>query len=360
MSLQDFKCPNCGGAISYSPGTQHLSCPYCGSVIDVQAMAASAAELAREQPSEEISWGLSGAEWGAGEQDGLSVYTCKSCAGEIVGDATLGATTCPFCGNPVVMTSRFSGTLKPDVVIPFKVRKEQALAALKQHYQKKILLPKVFKDENHLDEVKGVYVPFWLFDADADAHIVYDATTVRTWSDSNYIYTETSYYEIVRDGSIGFSLLPVDGSKAVDNTMMESIEPYHYNELTGFNTPYLAGYFANKYDVTAEESVGRANTRFKNSTSAAFRETVSSLYATVRERYSNIYLKNGGIKYGLMPVWFLSTSWNGANYLFAMNGQTGKFVGDLPMDKKAFGKWFFLLFIIPFAVLMLLFLLAMN
>ena len=353
MSLQEFKCPNCGGAITFSPGAQGLVCPYCGTEMDVQALAASEAELARAQASEAIDWGYSGTEWGAGEQDGLSVYTCSSCAGEIVGDETLGATSCPFCGNPVVMTSKFSGTLRPDMIIPFKLSKAQAIEALKNHYNKKVLLPKVFKDENHLDEVKGVYVPFWLFDADADAHIVYDATTVRTWSDSSYTYTETSFYEVIRDGDIGFEKLPVDGSEAVDNTLMESIEPFAYGDAVGFNTPYLAGYFANKYDVTAEACIPRANERFKNQTAAAFRETVKG-YTTVTPRNTSINLKSGKVNYALMPVWFLATSWKGVNYAFAMNGQTGKFVGNLPMDKNKAVGVFLLSFLITFFVVALL------
>jgi hypothetical protein len=159
----------------------------------------------------------------------------------------------------------------------------------------------------------------------------------------------------MRSGNIGFNHLPVDGSQAVDNVLMESIEPFAFEEAVGFSTPYLAGYFANKYDVSAEDSVGRANERFKNSTAEAFRETVTG-YSTVTPKYTNIRLNSGRVRYGLMPVWFLATSWEGGNYLFAMNGQTGKFVGNLPMDKKKFRLWFLLLLVIPFAALLLLFL----
>ena len=359
MSLQDFKCPNCNGAVTFDAAAQSLICPYCGAELDVQSLAAAEAELAQEQESEAIDWGFQGTEWAEGEQNGLFVYTCQSCAGEIVGDQTLGATSCPFCGNPVVMTSMFSGTLKPDAVIPFKVVREQALDALKNHYKKKVLLPKVFKDENHLDEIKGVYVPFWLFDADADAHIRYDATTVRSWSDTNYNYTETCHYDVIREGNIGFNHLPVDGSEAVDDVLMESVEPFAFNEAVAFSTPYLSGYFANKYDVNAEDSIERANERFKNTTAAAFRETVGA-YSTVTPKYTNIKLKGGRITYALMPVWFLATSWNGENFLFAMNGQTGKLVGNLPVDKKKAGLLFLMMFSIPFVVLLLLFLLGFG
>ena len=109
------------------------------------------------------------AQWQEGEADGLRSYVCKSCGGEIVGDENTAATSCPFCGNPVVMMGQFSGALKPDLVIPFKLDKKAAKEGLKKHLTGKRFLPKIFKDQNHIDEIKGIYVPFWLFDTDVDA-----------------------------------------------------------------------------------------------------------------------------------------------------------------------------------------------
>ena len=337
MSLQEFKCPHCGGPVSFDPGAQELACPFCESVINIAAF--QDADDGQVQEQVNVEWGYSGDGWQDGEQDGLLVYSCRSCAGEIVGDETLGATTCPFCGNPVVMTAQFSGTLRPNLVIPFKLGKDEALKALQKHYLGKKLLPKVFKNANHLDEVKGVYVPFWLFDAKADAQIEYNATKLRAWSDSRYDYKETSTYRVARGGGIGFASVPVDGSKAIDDTMMESIEPFNLNDGVDFQTAYLAGYFANKYDVDAEASMPRANDRIRSSTETAFAATVTG-YTTVSPSRSTIRLNDSNVRYALLPVWLLSTSWKGQNFLFAMNGQTGKFAGDLPVDKQAARKWF--------------------
>ena len=204
----------------------------------------------------------------------------------------------------------------------------------------KRLLPKIFKDENHIDEVKGVYVPFWLFDAEADADIRYKATKIRSWSDSNYDYTETSYYAVHRSGSLSFENIPVDGSEKMADDLMESLEPFDFSEAVDFQTAYLAGYLADKYDVDAEKSAGRANDRVRKTTEDAFRETVRG-YATVTREAGSIRLNNSKVKYALFPVWILNTTWNGQQYLFAMNGQSGKMVGDLPLDKGAYRKWLF-------------------
>lgn len=339
-TLQQYKCPCCDGAITFDTEVQKMKCPYCDTEFEMETLKAYDDSL-NTDTADDMNWDTAaGTEWQEGETDGLRVYVCQSCGGEVVGDETLGATNCPFCGNAVVMMGQFTGALKPDYVIPFKHDKKAAVAALKKHYGGKRLLPKVFAQQNHLDEVKGVYVPVWLFDADADANIRYKATRLRHWSDSNYNYTETSFYSVLRSGSIGFERVPVDGSTKMDDTLMESIEPYDFDEAVDFQTAYLAGYLADKYDVDSEQSVVRANQRIKKSTEDAFAATVQG-YHVVEPVHSGISLNNGVAKYALYPVWLLNTSWNGQKYSFAMNGQTGKFVGDLPLDKKAYRKWLF-------------------
>lgn len=336
--LQEYKCPCCGGAIEFDSTAQKMKCPYCSTEFDVETLQGYDDVLKTEQP-DDVQWETTaGGQWQHGETENLHSYVCKSCGGEIVGDETTAATACPFCGNPVVMMGQFAGTLRPDYVIPFKLDKKAAKAALLKHYGKKRLLPGVFKDQNHIDEVKGVYVPFWMFDANADAHVRYKATKVRSWSDSNYNYTETSHYAVIRGGNIGFERVPVNGSTKMADDLMESIEPFDFSDAVNFQTAYLAGYVADKYDVDAQQSIDRANQRIKHSAEGAFLSTVQG-YATVLPENSNIRISGGTAKYALLPVWLLNTTWKGQKYTFAMNGQTGKLVGDLPIDKAAATKW---------------------
>lgn len=336
--LQQYKCPCCDGSIEFSAGAQRMKCPYCDTEFDMETLLAYDAELSQET-ADDMSWDTAaGGEWTAGETEALRVYVCQSCAGEIIADQHTGATACPYCGSPVVMMGQFAGDLKPDYVIPFKLDKAAAMEALKKHTSGKRLLPKVFSDENHIREVKGVYVPVWLFDADAQADLKWKATRIRSWSDVNYIYTETRHYSVTRSGSMGFRAVPVDGSTKMDDTLMESIEPFDMSQAVDFQTAYLSGYLADKYDVSSEQSVERANERIRRSTQEAFDATVQG-YSTLVPIHNHIQLQNGVAKYALYPVWLLTTEWSGQTYTFAMNGQTGKFVGDLPVDKQAYWKW---------------------
>ena len=258
-------------------------------------------------------------------------YKCPNCNASLEFDSASQKMKCPYCGNNVVLSGRLSGVLKPDYVIPFKFDKKAAKDKLKQYVESKKFAPNTFKSENRLDEIKGLYVPFWLFDSDVDAAVKYSATRVRTWSDSKYEYTETSYFDVFRDGEMSFENIPVDGSSKMPDDLMESIEPFKFDEAVDFQTAYLSGYLADKYDVTSQESVERANTRIKKSTEAAFAATVRG-YDSVHCESSAVKLKGGKAQYALYPVWLLNTDWNGKKYTFAMNGQTGKLVGNLPAD----------------------------
>lgn len=337
--LLQYKCPACGGAIEFNSGTQKMQCPFCDSELDMSALLENDSVLSRDNESE-MEWKTTpSAEWQPGETDDMRVYVCQSCGGEVIGDETLAATQCPYCGNNVVMSGQFKGDLRPDYVIPFKLSKEEAIAGLKRHFEGKKLLPKVFKDENHIDEIKGMY---WLFDTDVDANIRYKATRTNVWSDSQFNYTATSFFAVSRAGNISFERVPVDGSSKFQDELMESIEPYDFKDAVDFQTAYLAGYLADRYDVTSEDSISRANERIKVSTEEAFRDTVNG-YASVIPERTDIRLSNGQCKYALYPVWILNTTWEGNSYIFAMNGQTGKFVGDLPCDKKAYWKYFWII-----------------
>ena len=316
-----------------------MKCPYCDTEFEMETLEAYDREL-KEESSDDMTWDTAaGGEWTEGEKEGLRVYVCGTCAGEIIADEHTGATACPYCGNPVVMMGQFAGDLKPDLVIPFKLDKKAAVEALKRHYKGKLLLPKVFSQENHIQEIKGVYVPVWLFDTEAQANMRWKATRVRSWSDSDYIYTETQHYSVTRGGTIAFDHVPVDGSTKMDDALMESIEPFDFSQAVDFRTAYLSGFLADRYDVGSEQRVARANDRIRTSTEQAFASTVGG-YTTLIPVCNHVQLKNGRAKYALYPVWLLNTTWKGKNYHFAMNGQTGRFVGDLPMDKSALTRWF--------------------
>lgn len=344
--ITNYQCPACMGPLHFVGESGRLECDYCGSnfnVAEIEALykekeqkAAKAAEDTENAPETKdgSEWDVSGLneDWGA-DAEGMRTYSCPSCGAELLCEATTAATSCPYCGNPTVVPGQFSGILKPDYVLPFKLSKEDAIKALKKHYLKKPLLPTTFSKANHLEEIKGVYVPFWLYDGEASGSAQFHATQVHTYTSGDYEITETSHYDVRRAGSLGFEKIPVDASSKMPDDYMDSIEPYDYSDLKPFSTAYLPGFLADKYDVSVEDSRERADKRCVGSLSCALKGTVSG-YTTCNETSRNIHLKRGKVHYALLPVWLLNTKWEGKDFLFAMNGQTGKLVGNLPVSTK--------------------------
>lgn len=346
--VMEYKCPACGGAMEFDSKSQKMKCPYCDTEMDISEF---------EEQKDNTFQKEENAGWTDEEISGMKVYVCESCGGEIVAEETTGASTCPFCGNRIVVKGQFADELKPDLIIPFQLDKKEAKARYRKHLEGKKFLPKVFKSENHIDEIKGLYVPFWLFDADVQGYGSYSAQKIRVWTTGDTEHTETKYYHVERAGNISFQHIPADASKKMDDTLMESIEPYNAEEAVPFQTAYLAGYMADRYDVDMEERFKRAAERIKASTEEALRDTVKG-YQAVTTSGGNVDIKNTKYKYAMYPVWILNTTWKGEKYIFAMNGQTGKMVGNLPVDKKAFWKYVMLRWIpcgmISFVLLMIL------
>ena len=345
--VTNYQCPTCTGPLHFEASTNRLECAYCSSVFSVEeiearyskkdekaAQASATAEMKAKAEAEQAAaegWDASSmSNWG--HDEGVKAYNCPSYGAELICDEMTAATACPYCDNPTIVPSKLQGVLKPDFVVPFKLKKEDAIAALKEHYKGRPFLPKVFKDDNHLDEIKGIYVPFWLFDGEAEGSAAYDATTSRSYESGEYLITETSHYDIYREGSVAFSRIPVDASTKMDNDYMDSIEPYDYGEMVPFSTGYLPGFYADKYDETVEDCSGRADARAEATLVESLRASVQG-YEMVSQKSIFVNLKRGEVKYALLPVWLLNTSWKGEKYVFAMNGQTGKFVGHLPTDK---------------------------
>ncbi|MBQ3150900.1 MAG: hypothetical protein IJB86_06610 [Clostridia bacterium] len=338
MDLLTYKCPGCAGAITFDSASQTFRCESCGTTFTEEQLDASViGNNPVGQSAESYNWSENMPDENLTD---VTSYVCESCGAEIVTDDTTVASECPYCNNPIIITDKVSGGIKPHYIIPFKIQKEQAIEALNNFYKGKVLLPKEFKDKNRIKEIKGVYVPFWLFDCDIGADMVYNATKVRHWSDSQANYTETSHYKVIRSGNMTFEKIPVDGLQKMDDSYMDAIEPFNYSEMIPFNSAYLSGYVADRFDVDLEQSTPRANERIYNTATEAIRATVHG-YTTVTPSSKKIGIIKGNAKYALFPVWLLNTKYNDKMYTFAMNGQTGKLVGELPVDKKKRNRLFF-------------------
>lgn len=341
--VTNYQCPSCTGPLQFGSSSGRLECAYCGTAFEVAVIEQmyagkeQAAAAAGAQPQWDLA--MAGAEWNEEEAAHMRAYSCPSCGAQLICDDTTAATSCPYCNNPTVVPGQFSGMLRPDYVVPFCMDKEAAKAALRRHYKGKMLLPKSFSADNRVEEIKGIYVPFWLFSGACDADIRYRGTLNHSHTEGNQRVTVTEHYHVARSGSVRFERVPVDGSTKMPDAHMDAIEPYDYSALVPFSSAYLPGFLADRYDVAADTCCGRADERFRASARSALAATVTG-YTSVTPESEAIAIQNGAVKYALLPVWMLNTRWRGKDFLFAMNGQTGKLIGDLPVDWRKFFAWF--------------------
>ena len=228
---------------------------------------------------------------------------------------------------------------KPDYIIPFKLSKEDAIAALKNHYKKKPLLPKIFSAQNHIEEIQGVYVPFWLFNGSADADIRYNCTRSMTHREGDYDVTDTQHFMVRRAGTVKFEKIPVDASSKMPDENMDSIEPFDYKQLTSFDMAYLTGYLADKYDVPSENGEPRVRQRVDAAMDDRLQSTFTG-YSSVVPTSRQLNIKHNKARYVFFPVWILNTKYKDKIYTFAMNGQTGKMTGAFPICPKKTAAWF--------------------
>lgn len=334
----EYKCPCCNAGLKFDGIGQKLQCEYCENTFDIDTVIAFNDEQSRQE--ETFQWEETKAqEWNAQDQETIRAFQCPACGGEIVTDENTAASFCPFCDNPTILPSRLSGSLKPDAVIPFQKNKEDAKNAFLSLCKGKPLLPKGFTAEQRLERITGIYVPFWLYDCDSDFSGTYKATRIHRWSDSRYHYTKTDHFLLRRNAQASFTGIPMDGSSKMEDSFMESIEPYDYTQIEDFNMAYLSGYFADKYDIPSQSGEDRIRQRVEET----FRDKLQSTllgYATAIPTSKQVNVKHSKARYVLLPVWMLNTKYNGKIYTFAMNGQTGKMTGAFPICPKRTGLWF--------------------
>lgn len=349
MSVITYTCPHCGGNLKFDPETQKSKCEFCLSTFTEEELEASAAKKLHSEPVEEIIEDASDYQTDAPEDAHLLSYTCPSCGAQIVTEETTSATICYYCHNPVVLSKQVSGAFKPSKVIPFKYSSDQAVEAFLAWCKKHWFLPKDFSSPSQLEKISGLYVPYWLVDCSVVGQLSATGTNISSWRSGNYRYTKTDKYGVYREAEMNFEYIPHDASKKAEDAIMDSIGPFHFDDLVDFSTSYLSGFLAAKYDVEKEEVYPIIKQRIENGTNTTLRSSIGP-YTHVIVNRVNVNFKKTRFHYTLMPVWILTYLYKGKTYIFAMNGQTGKVYGSIPLCRSKLAGFCALIFVIIFIV----------
>ncbi len=317
-----YKCPNCNGALEFNPLTEQLECSHCGNGYSIQQIENDSPNKGSKNRQKRETDKIQSKE---PETMECQIYTCTSCGGELmVSDAEV-STYCAYCGQPTIVFSRISNELKPDNIIPFKISKEQAVEGIRERLKKGFFVPREIKNFE-VEKVRGIYVPYWLYNIHYyDKQIVAATNKKSSLAGPFYIYEAEAEYNKVL----------LDASKQLNDETSMKLEPYDLRLLKEFKPAYMSGFYADRADQKGDEHKRRAALRVKTMFDEEAREDVSfsiGPFGYIVKSEPRFQIKNE--KYALLPAWFLTFRYKNEPYTMLVNGQTGKIVGSVPLDKK--------------------------
>ncbi|WP_165003004.1 MULTISPECIES: TFIIB-type zinc ribbon-containing protein [unclassified Enterococcus] len=401
MDVLTHKCPNCGGPLTFDPKDQKFHCEYCLNIYTEEEVSlyeqqqkeargvsdqesketnettkttepttnqeddftfTAEEQLAEMDEAERKAFDEAGgfsdtADETVGKEAAMDLFLCPNCGAEIVTDATTAATYCYYCHNPVVLSGRLSGEFLPNKVLPFAIEKEEAVEKFLAWTKKKWFVPKAFFNKDQIDKLTGVYFPYWATDAQVEGALQANGTVIRIWRVGDIEYTETKQYAVSREGNLSFKELVKNAlSKNTQQKMVEGVQPFPLNKAIDFKSQYLAGFQAEKRDIEYEAIKSQVQAELRDYSEKLLKDTANG-YTTLTGVRTSADITSETNEYVLLPVWLVTYRSNDSSkkvYYYAMNGQTGKVSGVLPISHKKLGLTAFGIF----AVLAILFMIG--
>ncbi len=328
MDVVQLKCPNCGASLTFNPTTQKHFCEYCLSDFTQEELD-KVREIEQNEPAN--TYTVPSHQEQEEFNSHTNLYTCDNCGAEIISDENTAATFCFYCHSPVALKGRLTGQCRPELIIPFKYTREQALLEYKKWCGKKWFLPSDFTSANQLEKITGLYVPYWLADCTANAVMSGEAYISHSYRQGDYRITHTKVFHVDRAATLEYMGVPADASKKLDDRLMDSVEPFNYSEFKPFAMSYLSGFYADKYDVSKAEVLPRIRTRIEQGAQDLLMNDIHG-YTSVAPTFRRTQIIRTNWHYTMLPVWFMTYKYRGKSYFFGMNGQTGKMTGITPVS----------------------------
>ncbi|MBR3248108.1 MAG: hypothetical protein IKG03_06920 [Clostridiales bacterium] len=299
-------CSNCAGKLIFNPATQRLECATCGSSFRPEDVEDKNADLQSKYYD-------------------TRVYVCSHCGAEVITSDTESSTFCVYCGNPAIVFNRIAKEYRPDGLVPFQVTKEEAVRYIKLRFLRNPIIPKEIKSKCVPENLRGIYVPYWIVNAD--------------FTEADYIKgevkrgkrTETRYYS--RAGEVKFKNVPIDGSNILNDDISRKLEPFYLEDAKDFDEDYLNGFYSNTSDLNYFDLRASTAYRCHKLFEDEVVKTVKARNIKIMDSIYHVDVQDDPI-YMMMPVWFFTFKYDNKPYTVLVNGQTGKVVGTMPWQKK--------------------------
>lgn len=325
--MQKFVCKTCGAELFWDADAGALKCKYCDSEFQASDFEDETIKEGAEDKDLRQDTRFASSE----VAEGMVLYKCDNCGAELVTSEETMATSCAYCGRAISITNKSAGRFRPEKLIPFAVNKDKMKEIYKKYLKSSWLVPKEFSEDETVNKIQGLYVPFWLHSMDTQARTTFECENISHRRRGDDRVTTHDVWNVIIDANGEFTYVPTDASKKLENSLMDALEPYNYNKIQDYNPAFMAGFFAEQPDEEKEDTVDRA----KKKVDAAMREKANkdagNWDSKILKNYDSIH-NNEEVNYAMLPVWLLNKEYKNKTYTFAINGETGKVVGKLPMS----------------------------
>lgn len=358
LALEKHECPACGAQAEWSPTTQKLVCPFCGteSPYQIDREHGKVVELdlvtaLRELPEEERGW-----------QTARRSVQCQSCRAVMVFDPARVGQNCEFCGSPALVDyQEIRSPIRPQGVLPFRVDASRVRDDVRRWWRSRWFAPGRLSISSLVDTIKSLYIPYWTFDAKvhcpwtAEAGYYYyvnvpgvDAKGRPTMRRERRTRWEPA------SGAVDtfFDDESVPGTQGLPLELLRKVEPFPTHEVVSYDTAFLSGHVVEHYQVVLLDAAQRSLEQMQAKLFVlCARQIPGDTYRSLQifPEYSS-----RTFKHVLVPVWLLKYDFGSKPYQVIVNGYTGTIAGRHP-----FSFWKIALLILV-AVLVALVLVALN
>lgn len=329
-SDQHFPCSQCGADLRYAPGLTRLTCSHCGHEQDIPGACEDtrSAALAPLDYHSAINAPLPEA-----MMEETRVTSCTSCGAQVEFDPNTHAMECPFCASPVVADTGTHRHIKPQAVLPFVLRENQAREALRTWLKSLWFAPNGLKQYARQDRpMSGLYVPYWAFDADTRSQYRGERGThyyvTRTVNGKTRTERRTRWTPV--SGSVARKFLDVlvMASQALPRKYLRGLEPWGLDQLQPYRPEFLSGFRAEGYSVGLEDGFVIARERMDE----VIRQDVRRAIGGDAQRIHRVDTQTSEemFKHLLLPVWMAAYRYRDKPYRIVVNAQTGRVQGERP------------------------------
>lgn len=333
-STSTFGCVECGADLKFKPGTTKLNCEYCGAENEIPILDVEIEELDFHEFLKKHD--------GGGDEIEVQVVKCDGCGSESTMEPNITSSSCPFCTTPLIATASQSvSIIQPKSILPFKVEKQEAITEFRKWIKKLWFAPNSLKKAAlSFEHFKGIYLPFWTYDADTKTQYVGQR--------GEYYYVTENYTEEVDGKSVSksrevkktrwypasgtvnevFDDVLVAASESLPKDKLRDLEPWDLENLVPFDPKFLSGFISEKYQVDLEQGFGKAKEIMHDDIQEAIKDHIGG--DVQRINGSSTDYTTITFKHILLPVYASAYKFKDKVFRFMVNARTGEIQGERP------------------------------